>query len=128
MQMTDDSFGRYPDGSELHKLSKPTPLASNLYTGIRPLTDPEYGFELFQNYPNPFRNQTSIGYMLNNAGRIELNVYDFTRRRVATLVSGFQPPGTFEVSWNADDTAPGIYFCELSTLKGRQLMRMVLTK
>jgi hypothetical protein len=42
------------------------------------------GFELYQNEPNPFVNQTTIGFHLPEAGPATLTVYDETGRLVYT--------------------------------------------
>ena len=126
-QDTDISFGRFTDGSESwYSLAEPTPLQSNILTSIKKNDYPSNSFELFQNYPNPFHSNTIIRYQLSAFTDVELSVYDLIGRKVTTLVSETKQSGNHEVEWNAGGLQPGIYFCELKTSRGRQVMKMIL--
>ncbi len=75
-------------------------------------------FELYQNYPNPFNPTTTIKYAIPNVGikntqSVRLIVYDILGKVVAILVNKKQPPGYYEVEWNAGDLPSGIYFYKL---------------
>ena len=48
-----------------------------------------------------------------------LKVYDILGRKVATLVSGEHPAGTYEAQLDGRALAGGVYFCRL-TAGGRQ--------
>lgn len=60
---------------------------------------------LFQNYPNPFQERTTIAYFLREPGPVRITVYDLLGRLVRTLVDEEQPPGSFEVGWDGQDAA-----------------------
>ncbi|RMF58899.1 MAG: T9SS C-terminal target domain-containing protein, partial [Bacteroidetes bacterium] len=77
-------------------------------------------FALHQNFPNPFNPQTTIRYELARSGRVALEVFDLLGRRVATLVNGEQPAGTFTVTFDARDLASGVYVYRLTA--GSQVM------
>jgi len=83
---------------------------------------------LFQNYPNPFRSGTIITYQLITSSNVELSIFDISGRKVVTLVKERQQPDSHEVKWNAEGMNPGIYFCELKTGNGRQVIKMSLVK
>ena len=73
---------------------------------------------LFQNYPNPFRERTTIAYEIAQPGTVTITVYDMLGRRVSTLVDGDQPAGRHEVTWNGRNSggravATGTYFYRL---------------
>jgi len=67
-------------------------------------------FELAQNYPNPFNPSTTIKFKPDRAGMVNLVIYDLLGREVTTLVDDMKTPGSYEVTWNAQDHASGIYF------------------
>ena len=127
-QITDISYGRYPDGADLHPLSQPTPLASNVFTWDIPYAAIPDGIMLFRNHPNPFHTATTISYRLTDISHIELNMYDVLGRRVSTLVSGTRPAGIHRVTWEPTGLDPGIYFCELRTANGRRVIRIIFTR
>jgi len=70
---------------------------------------------LSQNYPNPFNAETNIGYVLAEAGNVNLSVYDISGRLVETLVDGHQEAGEHIVTWNGSDVSSGIYFYKVAT-------------
>ncbi len=74
----------------------------------------EMSFVLGQNYPNPFRSQTTIPYRLEREGHITLELYDLLGRRVAQIKEGFESAGAHTVTVSMDQQAPGTYFYRLS--------------
>ena len=80
---------------------------------------------LSQNYPNPFNGETTITYSLQEAGPIEIKVYDVLGRSVATLVTESQDAGRYQTIWNGYDrqgreVSAGIYFIQLHTESGER--------
>ncbi|HEX2959345.1 MAG TPA: flavodoxin domain-containing protein [Chitinispirillaceae bacterium] len=72
-------------------------------------------FELFQNYPNPFKQVTSIRYYLPEKSDVELSIKTLSGRELTRLVSGKQECGSHKVAWNARGLAPGYYLYQLKT-------------
>ena len=62
------------------------------------------------NYPNPFNPTTAISYKLSAVSRVELIIYDLIGRKIAELVNENQTAGDYDVKWNADGNAGGVYF------------------
>ena len=73
------------------------------------------GFALEQNYPNPFNPATTIRFSLPQAQVVTLDVYSILGERVATLVNGEVPAGSFEVNFDARGLASGMYMYRLET-------------
>jgi hypothetical protein len=92
------------------------------------------GFELAQNYPNPFSPSTSIAYTLPHEAVVTLTVYDILGKEVATLVRNErQAAGTHSVRWQgADglgrDIANGMYIYQLRAGDAVLSKRMVMMK
>ncbi len=68
---------------------------------------------LAQNYPNPFRSTTTIGYALASEGHVSLKLYDVSGREVATLVDGVEAAGHKSVSLRAGNLPSGVYWYRL---------------
>ena len=84
---------------------------------------------LYQNYPNPVRHQTTIPYHLNEAEWVNLSIFDISGKKVATLVSQFQPKGKYWIKWNSNNFLSGIYFYRLETSKGIvQTRKLIVVK
>jgi hypothetical protein len=69
-------------------------------------------------YPNPFSDRTTLAYVLETPGRVEVSVYDGTGRRVRRLTERVASAGRHEVVWDGRDEAgralaPGTYFVRL---------------
>ena len=75
---------------------------------------------LGDNYPNPFRQETTIPYTIGETTDVDLAIYDVLGQRVATLVKAMQEPGSYEIVWDGgnnrqEKVKPGIYFCRIVT-------------
>ena len=72
-------------------------------------------FFLSQNYPNPFKDKTTIKYCVAQKTRVELTVYNSERKKITTLIDDIKDPGTYEVEFrsaNANDkpTDESLYY------------------
>jgi hypothetical protein len=85
-------------------------------------------FVLEQNYPNPFNPSTQIRFALPQAGKVELTIYNLQNQEVARLVNGTLNAGAYQVNWDANQFASGIYFYQLKTDRFVQSRKMVLVK
>ncbi len=66
-------------------------------------------FELSQNYPNPFNPATVIRFSIPETSEISLVVYDLLGNEVANLLSGVKAEGTYQVEFNGNGLASGVY-------------------
>ena len=71
-------------------------------------------FELYPNFPNPFKSSTTIKYCLKSDSFVELKIFDVLGREIKTLIYQNQVEGTHQVIFNGSFFASGIYFCRLS--------------
>jgi hypothetical protein len=55
----------------------------------------------------------SVGYVLQEAGRVTLTVIDQHGRRIADISEGVKPAGNHEVAWNAARLPAGVYIWKL---------------
>jgi len=72
-------------------------------------------FQLSQNYPNPFREMTTIKYCVPDKMKIRLEVFDSSRNKVKTLVNEIKEAGTYKVEFNANELVSGEYLYKLET-------------
>jgi Zn-dependent M28 family amino/carboxypeptidase len=84
-------------------------------------TDAPDGWELLQNFPNPFNGETVIRYRVsgNGAGRTaerewtKVSVHDLLGREIAVLSEGESPTGHYELRWQASGYPSGVYVVTL---------------
>ncbi len=85
-------------------------------------------FLTLTSYPNPFKGQTTIRYILTEAKKVELGIYDVYGKQLRTLVSEKQPSGTYNFVFDASDLTEGFYYCRLNAGGETKTTRMVVLK
>ena len=70
-------------------------------------------FNLGENFPNPFSEQTYIPYQIRKAGQVLIEVYNEQGRRVDILVNGRMARGNHLAAWNSSTHPAGIYLCRM---------------
>lgn len=90
---------------------------------LQPMT-----YDLEQNYPNPFNPTTTIKYQIPTSGNISIKVYDILGNEVAKLVDGYMETGKYEVEFDANSLASGVYIYRLSVNDFVNVKKMVLLK
>jgi len=71
-------------------------------------------FRLWQNFPNPFSNTTTIRYELLAPVSVNMSIYDIHGRKIETLVNGRNDSGIHEIEWNASKYTSGVYYFRLT--------------
>ena len=90
-------------------------------------------FGLYQNWPNPFSDATSIRYQLEDRGEVSLQIYNLMGQVVRTIIAGVQSPGSYLVRWDGKDdkgkTVPsGIYLIRLKTIGQQDVRKIALVR
>ena len=85
-------------------------------------------YSLNQNYPNPFNPVTTISFVLAEAQRVRLKVYDVSGKLVKTLVNARLSAGTHSVRWRADNLPSGIYLYTMIYGSSTETKRMILLR
>ncbi len=94
-------------------------------------------FSLSQNYPNPFNPSTTIEYSIPNVGNakfaspttnVQLIIYDILGNEVSQLVNKHQPPGLYEVEFDASNLSSGLYICRIKANSFIDSKKMLLIK
>lgn len=99
-----------------------------------PLIAGNSGFEIGNNYPNPFNATTVLPVKVDVIQRININIYDNRGRRVNSIFSGIIIPGDHNFSWSGSDdngnpVASGIYWAVVDNEYGnRQTLPITLLK
>ena len=87
-----------------------------------------FTFRLNQNYPNPFNPTTKISYSLAWECMVTLKVYDILGREIITLVNGIKKRGSYQVEFNGNNLASGIYFYILKAGSYFETRKFILLK
>jgi len=95
---------------------------------IDPVIETPHAFEISGVYPNPFNSAANIEYMLSQAGRVEVSVYDILGRKVTKLVDINQAAGKYLIYWNANNRPTGIYFIRLKSGNFSETKRITMVR
>lgn len=65
--------------------------------------------------PNPFGNNTTFTFRLNEHGNVSIRIFDLQGNPVKALINGNYTEGYYNLTWNGDNDAgkhivPGVYF------------------
>ena len=86
-------------------------------------------YSLYNNYPNPFNPTTTIRVDIPERTNVELSVYNILGQKVKTLIANeSRNPGRYEVSFNGNSLASGVYVYRLTTKNYTQSRKMLLIK
>jgi len=84
-------------------------------------------FVLYQNYPNPFNPVTKIRFDVPVSGNIIFNVYDVLGKVIYSLNEN-KSSGTYEITFDGNDLASGIYYYSLNAAGVTDVKKMILLK
>jgi len=85
-------------------------------------------FGLSAAYPNPFNPSTSISLHVPIESDVSVQVYDLSGRMISTLLSGVQAQGDYNLTWNAQDQASGMYLVRAETADQVAVQKVLLLK
>jgi len=93
---------------------------------------PPEDFKLFQNYPNPFKNETIFRFQQAQkfSKPVKLTIFDTTGKEVVTLVNQLLSAGEYNFKWNGTsqegkEVTTGVYFSRLSIGQRQQVIKLI---
>ncbi len=86
--------------------------------------DPALFTQLYQNFPNPFMDATTIGFAVSGHEKTTLEVFNVLGARVRTLVDEILPGGYYTVPFSINGLGDGIYYCRMQTGNYQKVIKM----
>jgi PKD repeat protein len=80
------------------------------------------------NYPNPFSHNTTINYSVSAAETVELGIYDLLGNKICVLEKSNKPAGNYNLVWNTEGVAEGLYILQLNTSSHKASKKIVITR
>jgi pectate lyase len=87
--------------------------AEETQTSAKPIATQSNGLQL-DNYPNPFSQQTTVSFYLDNAGNVNLSIRDLAGRKIQH-VYGYYEAGIQEIKIHGEKLNSGIYILHAET-------------
>ena len=102
-------------------------------TGIEFINSIAEGFELYDNFPNPFNPETKISFSVREPRRVTLQIYSALGKKVLTVVDRYLVPGKYEYSWdgsgqNGQILSSGMYYYRIVAGDFIKTKKMLLIK
>ncbi len=87
-------------------------------------------FQMIKVYPNPFNAILNIELHVPKTGDIKLAMFDIMGREAASLINGYRTAGLYDVVWDAEAAASGVYFVQLIVDSGQRsgMQKVLLIK
>lgn len=86
------------------------------------------GYDLQQNFPNPFNPETNINFSLPKQSSVRLSVYNSIGVLAQNIFEGKLQSGTYSYKWNAAGFPSGVYFYKLEADNFLSVKKMTLLK
>lgn len=85
-------------------------------------------FFLSQNYPNPFKEKTTIKYCLSEKAKAKLTLFNSKGEKVTELFNKVQKAGTYETILDSQDFPAGIYYYQFKAVEPISRTRQLFVK
>ncbi len=85
-------------------------------------------FGLSSPFPNPFNSTTRIDYTLNQAGRVNLALYDLAGRQIRVIADQAAPSGRHTAVLQASELPAGLYIVRLQSGQNVSSQKVLLVK
>ncbi len=107
-------------GSEIYKAT------FDLSVGTDPLPYSEQQTSLFQNIPNPFKDQTRINFDLAESAHTTLQLFDMAGNEIRSLVNGVLNEGRHSIEVTKDGLGSGLYYYVLRSNNFAETRKLVI--
>lgn len=85
-------------------------------------------YKLEQNYPNPFNPSTIIKFAVPERSNVIIKIYNITGEEIQTLVNEEKERGWYEIKFNSNGLASGIYLYRMQAGSYISIKKMMLIK
>jgi hypothetical protein len=106
----------------------------NVMTGVvDELSYLQKGYELEQNFPNPFNPTTNISFSIAQRSNVSIKIFDILGSEIQTLINGIVESGNHSIVWEGTNSKgisvpSGMYFYQLNVNGISVTKKMVLMK
>ena len=84
--------------------------------------------ELYPNYPNPFNPTTQLKYSIQEAGLVEILIFNSLGQKVASLEKSIKQRGYHIQTFNAQNLPSGVYYAHVLFNGYQRVTKMLLIK
>lgn len=103
------------------------PLATTVITG----KDNEFiekRYKLEQNYPNPAKDATTIGFRINDTLQVIIDLMDSRGSKIRNLINTVLEPGYHSIPVSLSGLQPGMYLYQMKAGAFKDIKKLMVTK
>ncbi len=109
------------ESGEVHDVDE-----NDFFTDIIEKPENRSNIRLYQNYPNPCTDFTTITFDIPDNLKVKLELFDITGNKVATMMEQQLPAGRYEIELNASLLKSGTYIYRLTSDNYTTALRMMV--
>ena len=80
-------------------------------------------------FPNPFNAETTFSFVLDRSGETSLSIYNAAGQLVEDVIAPeYYPAGSYQVPWDPQHLASGVYLVRFLTRQAVYTTRVVLVQ
>jgi Domain of unknown function (DUF4832)/Domain of unknown function (DUF4874)/Secretion system C-terminal sorting domain len=79
-------------------------------------------------YPNPARQNTTVGYSLKQASTIQVSIFDLLGKEIKQIVNTKQPKGRYQLNFNTMALTDGVYFIKIRVNGEQETRKLIIAK
>lgn len=91
-------------------------------------TNAPSGYQLNQNFPNPFNSKTMISFSLPEKMPVHIAVYDISGKEIMVLTNDVYEAGSYQVSLDANNLPSGSYYYKMIAGEFTSVQKLVILK
>ncbi len=95
---------------------------------VKLLDNSKYSYVLYQNFPNPCNESTTIRFELARDGNTVIEIFNPLGQKIKTLIDEFLQTGSHEITFNAASFSSGMYFCKFTNGEHSRYSKILLLK
>lgn len=99
---------------------------NDFFTAINEIPESKSKVRLYQNYPNPCVESTTITFDIPADSKVILELFDIKGNKVATLAEQQMSTGRYEINLNTSLLKPGTYIYRLTADGSSSTLRMIV--
>ncbi|MCE7935943.1 MAG: T9SS C-terminal target domain-containing protein, partial [Chlorobi bacterium CHB2] len=98
-------------------------------SGVEETSDGEpAGFELLQNFPNPFNPETTVRFTVSKTGSYSLKLFSISGEYITEVRSGIYTSGTHQEALRLEGLSSGVYILRLEGAGNSSSLKLTLMK
>lgn len=107
LKTTNTDVNKYDWSNEVTVVADNVSIDNNISDNTKSLS--------IHNYPNPFKQHTTIEFYLDKPGKVLLSIFNSKGQLISKPVDGYFKKGFHKINWNSENLARSIYICCLDT-------------